>query len=188
MVYAGRKDRGRICHPRCTRPRRIRTRLVTKWKDEAGAELLEAALILPVLLMLLLGIIAFGRAWNTYQTITRAAREGARMAVLTPCAVSTYCSGATNYTATDIWNNFINPSLQAANLDPTKVQNPSIKYVWIDASDVPPYICGIQVSFTYPYTFLLPFTSVNATTINLSTAVQMRLENQPASCPVGSDY
>ena len=48
-------------------------------RDGRGQALVELALILPILLMLLLGIFEFGRAWNTKQVITDAAREGARL-------------------------------------------------------------------------------------------------------------
>jgi Flp pilus assembly protein TadG len=51
-------------------------------RGERGQALVETALILPVLLMLVLGILEFGRAWNTKQVITDAAREGARLAVV----------------------------------------------------------------------------------------------------------
>jgi hypothetical protein len=51
-------------------------------RDGRGQALVELALILPILLMLLLGIFEFGRAWNTKQVITDAAREGARLAVV----------------------------------------------------------------------------------------------------------
>lgn len=188
MLYAGRVKRGHMCHLLRTLHTRMSVRLVTNCKDESGAELVEAAVVIPILLMLLLGIVSFGRAWNTYQTITRAAREGAKQAVLTPCANSTYCPGATNYTANDIWTSFVDPVLQSDGLDTTKVTNPTITYVQLDPNDPTPYICGIQLSFTYPYTFSLPFTSVNLSTINLSTTVQMRLENQPSTCSVGTSF
>jgi Flp pilus assembly protein TadG len=51
-------------------------------RDGRGQALVELALILPILLMLLLGIFEFGRAWNTKQVMTDAAREGARLAVV----------------------------------------------------------------------------------------------------------
>ncbi|MGH7969547.1 MAG: TadE/TadG family type IV pilus assembly protein, partial [Limisphaerales bacterium] len=178
----------RMCHLPRTLLRRISVRLVTNYKEESGAELVEAAVVIPILLMLLLGILAFGRAWNVYQTITRAAREGAKAAVLTPCADSTYCPGATAYTASNIWTNFVDPVLGSANLDSAKVTNASITYVQLDPNDTPPHICGIRLTYRYPYTFSLPFTSVNLSTINLSTTVQMRLENQPATCSVGTSY
>jgi len=152
------------------------------WKEESGAELFEAALVLPLLLMLLLGIVSFGRAYNEYQTITRAAREGAREAVLTPCAT---CSGV-NYASSDIRTNFIEPALKASSLDPTKISNYTTNYVFLDPNDPTPYICGIQIAFQYPYTFALPFTTLNFSTIQLSTKVQMRMENQPTTCTPGA--
>jgi Flp pilus assembly protein TadG len=50
----------------------------SKAHRDRGAALLEMALVLPILLMLLMGIIEFGRAYNTLVSIQSAAREGAR--------------------------------------------------------------------------------------------------------------
>jgi Flp pilus assembly protein TadG len=47
-------------------------------RDDRGAAMVEFALILPVLLMLVMGIIEFGRAYNIQVSIQAAAREGAR--------------------------------------------------------------------------------------------------------------
>ena len=49
---------------------------------ERGAELIEFAFILPLILVILAAIWDFGRAYRTYQAITNAAREGARLAVV----------------------------------------------------------------------------------------------------------
>lgn len=51
-------------------------------RDTKGAALLEMALTLPMMLMVAAGIFEFGRAYQTWQIITNAAREGARIAVL----------------------------------------------------------------------------------------------------------
>lgn len=51
-------------------------------RNPKGQALVEFALILPVLMLLLLGIVEFGRAWNAKQVLTDAAREGARLAVV----------------------------------------------------------------------------------------------------------
>jgi len=48
---------------------------------ERGATLVEAALVLLLLLTLIFAVIDFGRALHVYQTMTDAAREGARYAV-----------------------------------------------------------------------------------------------------------
>jgi Flp pilus assembly protein TadG len=50
--------------------------------DRRGQATVEFALILPVLLLLVLGIIEFGKAWNLAQMATDAVREGARQCVL----------------------------------------------------------------------------------------------------------
>lgn len=51
-------------------------------RGRRGQALVEFALILPVLLLLVLGLVDFARAWNVFQVITDAAREGARTAVV----------------------------------------------------------------------------------------------------------
>jgi len=50
--------------------------------SERGAALLEVALTLPLVLLIAVGIFEFGRAYQTWQILTNAAREGARIAVL----------------------------------------------------------------------------------------------------------
>jgi Flp pilus assembly protein TadG len=52
------------------------------WRSEKGAALLEAAVTIPILLLISAGIFEFGRAYQTWQVLTNAAREGARIAVL----------------------------------------------------------------------------------------------------------
>ena len=49
---------------------------------DRGAAAVEFALLLPLLLLLVFGIIDFGRAINAQITLTQAAREGARLAAL----------------------------------------------------------------------------------------------------------
>jgi Flp pilus assembly protein TadG len=51
-------------------------------RDEGGQAAVEFALVLPFLLVLVIGIVEFGRAWNEHQVITDAARETARAASL----------------------------------------------------------------------------------------------------------
>lgn len=40
--------------------------------------MVEAALVLPILIMLLVGIVEFGRVWNAQLSLSHAAREGIR--------------------------------------------------------------------------------------------------------------
>ena len=52
-------------------------------KNERGAALIEAAITIPIILLIAVGIFEFGRAYQTWQVLTNAAREGARIAILT---------------------------------------------------------------------------------------------------------
>lgn len=47
-----------------------------------GQALVEFALVFPILMLMLLGLFDLGRAVFTYNTITNAAREGARLAIV----------------------------------------------------------------------------------------------------------
>ena len=49
---------------------------------ERGSAMVEAAICIPLLLVLMVGIFEVGRAYETWQVLTNAAREGARMAVM----------------------------------------------------------------------------------------------------------
>ena len=51
-------------------------------RSERGASLVEFALVVPVLLALVMGIIEFGWLFNGWITITGSAREGARLAAV----------------------------------------------------------------------------------------------------------
>lgn len=51
---------------------------MTFWRSQHGAAAVEFALVLPLLLVILLGIIEFGRAYNVQISLTHAARETAR--------------------------------------------------------------------------------------------------------------
>lgn len=63
----------------------LRCRLSGRRKGQA---IVEFALIVPIFLLLVLGVYEFGRAWNVYQVVTDAAREGARVAVIANLTVT----------------------------------------------------------------------------------------------------
>lgn len=53
-----------------------------RYRNQRGAALLEAAITIPIILLISVGIFEFGRAYQTWQVLTNAAREGARLAVI----------------------------------------------------------------------------------------------------------
>jgi Flp pilus assembly protein TadG len=147
--------------------------------QDCGAELVEMAFVLPILLTLLIGVFWAARAYNIYETITRAAREGARVAVAPACSA---CGGAVPGVGT-VENAVLN-SLAASSMDATKITIPAgcggnlsskICYsrdVVLNAG--PPSELGTVVALTYPFTFRLPFVTLPA--MNITTKVQMRQE------------
>jgi Flp pilus assembly protein TadG len=164
----------------------------------SGSEIAEAALVLPIFFLLMLGIYWFGRAFNVYSTINHAAREGARVAVAQSCAT---CGTPNASLTTNEIAGQVAQSLQASSLDPGQVQpvfvahttcgvilkcqtatsGPAIRVCYnvqlqpaasLPAGSGAP-ACGVSVEFQYPYKFFLPFTSLNMQQIMLNAGVQM---------------
>jgi len=160
-----------------------------------GAEIAEAALVLPIFFMVLLGIYWFGMAFNTYATINRAAVAGARVAVAQTCST---CGNTAPLASTVV--SAVTQVMQASSVNPSKIITYSPVYtncptgvanictnanqnvtVCNNVQLSPPAspgvaACGVIVSFQYPYKFFLPFTSLNMQTINLSAEAQMKGE------------
>src|SRR6266699_1698105 len=138
---------------------------------ECGAELVEMAFVMPLLLTLLIGVFWAARAYNIYETITRAAREGARVAVAPSCSVC----GSAAPSVRSVENAVLN-SLTASSMDTTKITFPSCsgnlstticyqRDIALNTSS--PNEFGVSVGLTYPFQFMLPFTTVNVSTIHI---------------------
>jgi Flp pilus assembly protein TadG len=69
--------------------------LVSSTRRDRGAVLIEAALITPLLVMLLFGIWTTARAWNIHNVLDHAAREAARYGAVDPdhTAIETIAEG-----------------------------------------------------------------------------------------------
>jgi len=68
-----------------------------RYRSQKGAALLEAAITIPLILMVCVGIFEFGRAYQTWQVLTNAAREGARAAIITGTTDSAVTTRVRNY-------------------------------------------------------------------------------------------
>lgn len=77
----------------------------TRLRSRRGAAIVEMAMVLPVFVTLMLGVIEFGRAMMVGQLVTNAAREGARLAMLT---------GTTNQQVQDTVTSFLQAAAGAA--------------------------------------------------------------------------
>ena len=56
--------------------------LILHRRAERGAAIIETAITLPLVLLVAVAIFEFGHAFQTWQVLTNAAREGARLAVI----------------------------------------------------------------------------------------------------------
>ena len=62
---------------------RLRNPQLSNSGSERGAALVEAAILLPLIVILIFGMIAFARGYNAKVTATHAAREGVRVLAVT---------------------------------------------------------------------------------------------------------
>jgi Flp pilus assembly protein TadG len=71
--------------------------MMKRLRNQRGAALLETAITIPIVLLISVSIFEFGRAYQTWQVLTNAAREGARVAVLTESTDAQVTSAVKNY-------------------------------------------------------------------------------------------
>ena len=167
--------------------------------ESRGAEIAEAAAVLPLMFMVLLGIFWFGQAFSMYGTITRAAQDGARAGATPYCTTCTPGSNSQDQNAF----NAVQASMSAAKLDPANARYPSPapalnncvsgasvacdstitgvciqSPVLMSSNTSSGGVCGISVSFQYPFQFWLPFTSLNKQKIWVTASAHARVENQ----------
>jgi len=175
-------------------------RILRQFGSAEGAEIAEAALVLPVVFVFLLGIIWFGRAFNIYSTIQQAAQQGAIVAARATCATCGNAFSATSAVATAVES-----VMYASSLDPTQIINPGTTPAACGTANniticqevvlnpppattqpqscgsppapSPSQICGAIVTFQYPFQFFLPFTSLNLSQVILTAQAQSRMEN-----------
>ena len=115
--------------------------MTNTFRSERGAAIIETAITLPLVLLVCVGIFEFGRAYQTWQVMTNAAREGARVAVLpdpvagaTDARVREYLRmGGLNYDASVL-----------VNITPVPVSLGGIGTA-----------SGSRVTVTYPFTFMV---------------------------------
>ncbi|MGO9545953.1 MAG: TadE family protein [Rhodomicrobium sp.] len=101
--------------------------------NTSGATALEYALILPVFVMFLLGVMDFGRLMWVYTTLYRATEAAARCAAVNTAVCGTSAQIQSD-AAAEAWGMTLAPSTFS-------VSNPS---------------CGVQVSASYSFTFFTP--------------------------------
>ncbi len=182
--------------------RRIAEKISSLARETRGQELAEAAVVLPLVFMVLLGIFWFGQAFSIYGTLAQAARVGARSAAAPLC---TTCPAGTTqavYMAQNAYNS-VQTTLNAAHLDATKLKRPvtipnlqscngAMGNVGCEGTQANicvqesvqltqqglggTNLCGVSVSFQYPYQFWFPGTSLNNQIIQLQGGAEATSE------------
>jgi len=59
-----------------------------RFRSDAGAAAVEFALVIPLLLTLVFGVVEFGRAYNVQNSLSAAAREGVRVMAISNDSVA----------------------------------------------------------------------------------------------------
>jgi hypothetical protein len=116
------------------------TRASARWSSQSGAELIEFALVFPLLLLVVLGIIDFGFLFQRYEVVTNAAREGARVRVLPGYVDEDVVPRVTQY-------------LTAGGLTGTPNVLISHPTMILNVEGVPQCVALTSVTVTYPYTY-----------------------------------
>jgi len=131
-------------------------------RDRSGQALVETALVTPILLFLILGVVDLSRAWGAHQVLTNTAREALRSAVV----------DNPTFSQEEMYGR-IRESLSLASLDPSLVD--VTLEGWKTGTGTP-----ARISLRYPFelSFLAPLIelSTGKRTVTLSTAFVMRNE------------
>jgi len=148
----------------------VKTLLRRRLRSERGAELIEFAVVLPMLLLVFAAIVDFGLLFQRYLTISNAAREGARIAVLP------------GYNQTDVQNRvtlYVREGTGDNTLTPTAVVTP----VSIDPPGATPPFPAAQVTVTMSHTYMVlgPVSGMlgggSFSSITLAARSTMRIES-----------
>ena len=134
-----------------------------RWlRREDGQALVEFALVVPVLLLLVVGLAEFARAWNTKQVLTDAARESLRSSVV----------ANPDFTYESMLS-VVDQALLRASLDPEKAQVTTEG--WKAGTGT---LARVQIDYTYELGFFgaLANWAAGDRTLVLSTSFVMRNE------------
>lgn len=142
-------------------------------RGERGAALLETAIALPLVLLVSVGIFEFGRAFQTWQVVTNAAREGARVAVLPNPVVGSVEGRVTAYLTA---GQLPDPGSATVSVNRNAV-------ISIGATNASASVVTVQYPFNFvvlnPVARLIAgSSSLGAAPITMTTSAQMRNEAQ----------
>jgi Flp pilus assembly protein TadG len=136
-------------------------------RDTRGQAVIEFALVLPLLLILMISVWEFARAWNIQQVLTDAAREGARVAV-----VGNGKGQSTAQITPDV-EDAVEQALSIAAIDP---DDADIDLTGIGTGRGEP--ATVTIALPYRFAFLGPLMgwTIGKSSLTLRTSITMRNE------------
>lgn len=140
-------------------------------RDTKGQALVEFALMLPLVMLILIGIVEFGRAWQAKQTLTDVAREGARLSVV----------GNKTITQNDV-DSTVRVLIGAAGFDPTTLAvswPEGCRWSTCTPQLAPNKTTAFTLSMPYQFVVLHRLTQLltdGTGTMTLTTTARMRVE------------
>src|SRR5262249_24749542 len=140
--------------------------LIRRWRSESGAEFVEFALAFPLLLLVVMGILDFGLMFQQYEVITNAAREGARVGMISSYTPANAQARALSY---------VNAALisQGANGAPTA--SATCTLVTVNGANVT--AINVQVGYTHQFNFVGGLMGWGLGSKRLTAAATMRSES-----------
>ena len=132
-------------------------------KQRRGAAVVEFAVVAPVFLLLIFGMVEYGRMMMVQQVLTNASREGARRAVLDGTTTTEVVNAVTDY--------LTSASITANDLDITVDPNPPNSAAFGEPVTVTVSVPFDQVSWL-PSPMFLGGTEMSATTVMRRESVQ----------------
>ncbi len=137
-------------------------------QGEQGAAVVEFALVLPILMMFLFGIVEFGRGYNARIELTAAVREGARTAALfgpscppPTVPIQTFPACLNTAVVRTVRN-------AAPGLTSSQIQVPAPTPCPADA----PTGTNARVRATYPFRYDIPFVGSRQATLTATGVMQ----------------
>ncbi len=143
-------------------------------KNNRGVAIVEFAIVLPLLIILVFGIIEFGFIIYNKAMITNASREGARIGIVYRIDSGNNYLPPNDAAVRPLIETRINDYLRSSliSFDPAAVKTVSIEVIGTSPGG------ELKVTVNYPYKFLVipGFISTIGPTISLSAVTSMRLE------------
>jgi Flp pilus assembly protein TadG len=148
------------------------SRMLRRWRSESGAELIELALVVPILLLLCAAIIDFGFLFRSWETAVNAAREGARVGALP------------GYSETDVLNR-VDLYMQAAGLQDADYTR-AMADTTFPVGALTVQARAVSVTITHQFIIFDPISAFfgdGIGSVDVTGRAEMRLEQQAVAGP-----